>query len=148
MPGAPFSATAEMPESSANAGPPVARAAASALISAFSANDVPVSGGSSTSSGSGTTVCGGLRMRANSSSLCAFRVASISSMSPSDLPGQGGAHSFALGLAQLRDAGLGEREQVVERGARERRALGRRLHLDQAAVTGHDDVRVDLGRRV
>ena len=32
--------------------------------------------------------------------------------------------------------------------ARQRRALGGRLDLDQPAVAGHDDVRVDLGGRV
>ena len=42
----------------------------------------------------------------------------------------------------------GEREQVVEVRARERRALGGRLDLDEAAVAGHDDVRVDLGAGV
>ena len=40
------------------------------------------------------------------------------------------------------------REQLVEMGARERRALRGRLHLDQAAVAGHHDVGVDLGGRV
>ena len=47
-----------------------------------------------------------------------------------------------------RDPALGEAEQLVERGAGERRALGRRLHLDQAAVAGHHHVGVDLGGRV
>ncbi len=57
-PGAPPRASAAIPLSSANAGAPVACAAARALPSAFSANVSPVSGGSSTSSGSGTTSCG------------------------------------------------------------------------------------------
>ena len=39
----------------------------------------------------------------------------------------------------------GEREQLVEVRARQRRALGGRLDLDEPAVAGHDDVRVDLG---
>src|SRR5215208_2194773 len=133
-----------MPESSANTGRPAASAAARALISAFSANDVPVSGGSSMPAGSSTTVCGGLRMRANSASLCALRLASISSMAASDLPGKRGAHSFGLGLAELGDSRLGQSEQLVERRAGERRALRRRLDLDQTAVAGHDDVGVDL----
>src|SRR4051794_37531554 len=38
-----------------------------------------------------------------------------------------------------------QRRQLV---ARERLALGRRLHLDQSVVAGHDDVEVDLGARV
>ena len=53
-----------------------------------------------------------------------------------------------LGLAEALDPPLGEAEQLVERGARERRALGRRLDLDQAALAGHHDVGVDLGGRV
>jgi len=55
MPGAPPSAVASIPESSATAGKPVAAAAVRALTSAFSAKVVPVSGGRSTESGSGTT---------------------------------------------------------------------------------------------
>ena len=43
---------------------------------------------------------------------------------------------------------LGEREQLVERRARERIALGGRLHLDQPAVAGHHDVHVGVGVRV
>ena len=50
--------------------------------------------------------------------------------------------------AKALDAAGGERQQLVEMGARERRALGSRLHLDQAAVAGHHDVGVDLGNRV
>ena len=46
------------------------------------------------------------------------------------------------------DAAGRQREQLVEVRARERRALGGRLHLDQPAVAGHHDVRVDLGGRV
>ena len=42
----------------------------------------------------------------------------------------------------------GELEQVVEVRALERRALAGRLDLDQAALAGHHDVRVDLGARV
>ena len=42
----------------------------------------------------------------------------------------------------------GEREQIIEVRPGQRRALGRRLHLDQPPVAGHDDVGVDLGGRV
>src|SRR4029077_18272111 len=38
-----------------------------------------------------------------------------------------------------------EREQLVQMRTRERRALGRGLYLDQAALTCHHDVRVDVG---
>ena len=138
-----------MPESSANAGRPVASAAARALISALSANVSPVSGGSSTLVGQRHDACAARRIRPNSLSLCALRVASTSSIGCSARVDAGqAADGLGLRLAELLDAGLGEREQVVERGARERRALGRRLHLDEAAVAGHDDVGVDLGGRV
>src|SRR5919198_5613810 len=39
-------------------------------------------------------------------------------------------------------------EQLVQVVAVEGRALGRRLHLDEPPVAGHDDVQVDLGARV
>ena len=42
----------------------------------------------------------------------------------------------------------GEVEQLVEPRAVERHPLGRRLHLDEAPVAGHDDVHVDVGVRV
>ena len=58
MPGAPPSAAASMPESSATAGEPVAAAAARALTSAFSAKVLPSSGGSSTSGGSASSSWG------------------------------------------------------------------------------------------
>jgi hypothetical protein len=53
-----------------------------------------------------------------------------------------------LDFAEAGDATLGEAEQIVQRGARERRPLGGRLHLDQAALAGHHHVGVDLGPRV
>src|SRR4051794_21993214 len=55
---------------------------------------------------------------------------------------------LVLMLLQVRDSRGCEIEQVVEAGAVERDALGRRLHLDEAAVTGHDDIDVDVGVRV
>ncbi len=76
-PGAPPSAADSMPESSAIAGARVAAAAARALASALAANVAPVSGGSSTSGGSGTTAWGA-SSAANSRALCALRVASTS----------------------------------------------------------------------
>ena len=143
--GAPPSARASMPESSATAGMPVAAAAARALPSAFSANVSPVSGGSSTSSGSGTSSCGASRICRSSRSLCSLRVARTSltlgaesGASPAPPPGLGGSRSCSM------PAG-GQRQQLVERRARERRALGRGLDLDEAAVAGHHHVRVHLG---
>src|SRR5579884_702404 len=46
------------------------------------------------------------------------------------------------------DTGRRELEQLVQLPAAERLALGRRLHLDETAVAGHDDVQVDVGGRV
>src|SRR6476661_8287745 len=62
--------------------------------------------------------------------------------------GRARAERRLLCLAELLDAGGGEREHVVERGAAERRALRGGLYLDEAAVAGHDHVRVHLGGRV
>ena len=52
--------------------------------------------------------------------------------------------SLFLHGAQLLDPIGRERQQLVERGARQRRALRGRLHLDQAAFSCHNDVGVDL----
>src|SRR4051794_6277836 len=48
----------------------------------------------------------------------------------------------------LADPSRGELEQLVERLAGEWVALGRRLHLDEAPVSGHHDVHVGVGARV
>src|SRR2546430_14373243 len=53
-----------------------------------------------------------------------------------------------LGLADLLDPGRSQVEKLLELGPVERRAFGRRLHLDEPARTGHDHVQVDLGARV
>ena len=50
--------------------------------------------------------------------------------------------------AQAFDAGLREREQLVEVGARQRGPFRGRLDFDQSALAGHDHVGVDLGTRV
>src|SRR5918992_5775664 len=142
MPGAPPSASASIPESSAIAGRPSAAAAARALPSAFAANVSPCSGGSVTPSGSGSSATP-TSTRPSSRSLCSLRVASTSRKTHYLLVDSG-----RLRGAQPFDAVLGQRQQLVQVRARERRALGGRLHLDQPAVAGHDDVRVDLGGRV
>src|SRR5438552_4996994 len=51
---------------------------------------------------------------------------------------------FFLDGYELVDPGLGEPEQLVETRARERCPLGGRLHLDQLAGAGSDDVHVHL----
>src|SRR4051794_23001301 len=116
-----------MPESSASAARPVAAAAARALISALAAKVSPVSGGSSTSGGSGSRPIVPPSIRSSSRSLWSLRVASTRR---TELPRDRGG----LGGAQTLDADLGEREQLVEMGARQRRALRGRLHLHEAAV--------------
>src|SRR5918992_4292223 len=54
----------------------------------------------------------------------------------------------ALCLPDFLDPLRGEVEQLVELVTAERSPLGGRLHLDQAAVAGHDHVEVDLGTSV
>src|SRR5919199_1890663 len=53
-----------------------------------------------------------------------------------------------LGVADPGDPGLREVEHRVEPGAAEDGPLGRRLHLDELFVVGHDDVHVDLRPRI
>src|SRR5579884_546570 len=53
-----------------------------------------------------------------------------------------------LERSDLRDARSRQSEQLVERLAGERVALGGRLHLDEAPVAGHHDVHVRVGARV
>src|SRR5436190_11771073 len=61
---------------------------------------------------------------------------------------KGSLDGGTLLLADLLDRHPGELEQLVELRTRERVALRRRLHLDEPAVAGHDDVQVDVGGRV
>src|SRR5438034_1147516 len=49
---------------------------------------------------------------------------------------------------QLADAGLGQREELVELRAGEGLALGSALHLDEVTGAGHDDVHVAAAGRV
>src|SRR6188768_183749 len=136
MPGAPPRSTASIPESSAIVTSPVAAWAARALISALASKLSPVSGGSCTSSGSGCRSTPG-SSSAISPTLCGLRVARIKAAPPS-------GSDPLLHLPQAADSLLGQAQQLVQRGAGERRPLRRRLHLDQAAVAGHHHVGVDL----
>src|SRR5882757_10010668 len=135
MPGAPPRSSASIPESSATTWAPVAWWAARALISALASKLSPSSGGISNPSGSGSRSTPGSSSRI-SASLWRLPVARITPDPSRDA---------LLHLPQARDAALGEGQQLVQRGARKRRPLGRRLHLDQAALAGHHDVGVDLG---
>src|SRR5437764_12621155 len=53
-----------------------------------------------------------------------------------------------LERCDLADPGRGQPEQLVQGFPRERVALGRGLHLDEAPVAGHHDVHVGVGARV
>src|SRR5512133_882609 len=53
-----------------------------------------------------------------------------------------------LGFADRLDPRRAEVEQLVQPGPVEGRALRGRLHLDETAAPGHDEVEVDLGPRV
>ena len=61
---------------------------------------------------------------------------------------RGDLRGLALRHGQLVDPAGGEVEQRVEQLARERVALGRRLHLDEPAVARHHDVHVGFRARV
>src|SRR6187399_2486149 len=70
---------------------------------------------------------------------------SRSSASPVERSGTFGCDRVRLRGRDRLDPARGEVEKLVEQIARERVALGRRLHLDEPAVAGHDDVHVRLG---
>src|SRR4051812_18374183 len=143
MPGAPPRSAASIPESSAIVASPVAAWAARALISALASKLSPVSGGSSTSAGSGWRCTPGSSSDI-SASLCWLRVARITPPAPPSLRSTSRSDPL-LHLPQATDAHLGQSEKLVKGGARERGPLRRRLHLDQAAVAGHHHVGVDFG---
>ena len=144
-PGAPPSAAASIPESSAIAGAPGGAPPRRAPCRARCRRRWCRSRAAArTSSGSGSSSYGRISS-ASSRSLCSLRVARTSRTAQ---PAAAAATASSWAARSSRDPVGGEREQLVERGARERRALGGGLHLDQAAVAGHHHVRVDLGRGV
>src|SRR3954451_22511455 len=119
-----------MAESSATAGRPVATAAARALISAFSAKVVPVSGGSSIPAGKISSSCG--RSSTESSrSLCGLREASTKRIGAASAE-RDGRNGLLLRHAQALDPGRGQGQQLVERRPGERGALAGGLHLDES----------------
>ena len=120
-----------------------AGAAARALISAFSANVSPSSGGELDAVGQRVELdarAAAARTRA-ACARCGWRARAAPMAGATRQRRAWTARSSSIPCC-------GERQQVVEVGARERRALGGRLDLDEAAVAGHDDVGVDLGGRV
>src|SRR5579862_1288956 len=143
MPGRPPSASTSSPESSPMTVAPGPRTTRpnSALMRAFDSYVSPVSSGQPSAT-SGSIVQPG-RSRSNSRALWALREASVACRS-----GEGNGGGLGLALADGGNARLGEGEQLVERLARERVALRGRLHLDEPAVAGHDDVHVRVRVRV
>ena len=147
-PGAPPSASTHRPESSAIAAPPRGRAAWRALASAFSTK---VACGSSASP-MPSAPCATSSMPSGANSACSS--ASLPGLfeartSLTPRTGRRAPPSAARCAAtSSRDALAGEREQRVHLGAREGRALGRALQLDEAAGAGHDDVHVGVAGRV
>ena len=101
----------------------------------------PSSGGELDAPGSGSSATPPSR-RANSRSLC------VVARGEDEPHGAGHRVAAAWTSRSAVDAVLGEREQLVEVGAGQRRALGGRLDLDQPALAGHHHVGVDLGARV
>src|SRR5579862_5814967 len=143
MPGRPPSASTSSPESSPMTVAPGPRTTRpnSALMRAFDSYVSPVSSGQPSATSASIVQPG--RSRSNSRALWALREASIACRS-----GEGNGGGLGLALADGGNARLGEGEELVERLARERVALRGRLHLDEPAVAGHDDVHVRVRVRV
>src|SRR6185295_11535942 len=141
IPGAPSSASTTRPESSAKAGRCAAFAAAMALIAALRRKSSPVSSGSSNPSSPAdttTTPCGASNSRI-SASLPGLWVA-ITSLPEilrcmmSEL-----RHRHLLQVNQPVHALARQRHQRQELVLRERSLFRGALHLDDAAVAGHDE---------
>ena len=145
-PGAPPSASTARPESSAIAAPPAARAAWRALASAFSTK--VACGSSASSMPSAPCATSSMPSGANSSPSSASLPALLDARTSPRRDRQRRGERRSLRADQLADALGGEREQAVHLVARERRAFGGALHLDEAAGPGHDDVHVGVAARV
>src|SRR5205807_636915 len=127
-------------------------AAACALMRALAANVVPVSFGSGSAS--------------SPADVAEMPYGSSSSRISSSLPGLWVAitsrpwigraigtplrlhHRKLLQIDQLGDAFAGQSQQSCEFFLAEGRFLRRRLHLDQPAIAGHDEIGVGLGFRI
>src|SRR5690606_13901096 len=139
-PGAPSSASTHRPESSANAGRPVTRAALRAFNRAFSTKLSPVSGMSSTP-----------RLPCATNSNPASPSSRLNSASFPGLPlattmrfmGLAG-ECLALDLDQAGDALFGQGGHGIQLAAAERVALGGALQLDEAAAVVHHHVHVGV----
>src|SRR6478609_7627261 len=148
MPGAPSSASTTRPESSAKAGNCAASAAAIALIAALARNVLPVSSGSPRASSpaeTASTPCGASNSRI-SASLPGLWVAITSRpvirRCMCEIRLRDGQ---LLQVHQTRDTLARQFHQREELVLRERRLFGGALHLDDAAVAGHDEIGVGVG---
>src|ERR1700760_2361957 len=135
-------ASTHSPESSAIAGRPVAADAWRALASAFSMNVTCGSSASGTPSSPWRTSSTPRPSNSacSSASFLALLEARTSFMSD--------AQRGLLRHDQLADARVREIEQLVHLDAREGRAFGRALPLDEVTGAGHDDVHVGVAGRV
>src|ERR1700740_2809626 len=149
MPGAPSSASTTIPESSAKAGSRAASAAASALIRAFAVKLLPIWSGSprpSSPAETASTPCGASNSRI-SASLPGLWVAMTSLPVICRCMENSGDRDL-LQLDQPRHAFLREAHQRQKLAFGKRRLLCGALHLDDAAVAGHDEIGVGLGFRI
>src|SRR5579862_1672690 len=110
-------------------------------MSAFAANELPVSGTDATPRESWLTGSNGSPASSarNSRSFPGFALAITSRSS-----GAGGLLRFM----QPRDALRGKVQELIELVAAERMTLGGPLHLDERAARVHHDVHVGLGVRI
>src|SRR5436305_11178278 len=149
MPGAPPSAGTTTPESSANAGKPLASAARRAFSSAFSSNVAPVSSGSmrpSSAAPTASTSYGASNSRI--STILPGLWLAMTSLPPENRRAMLEPECGALAAGQLGDAGAGQRQHRVEARLVERCTLGGRLDLDDAARPGQHEIGVGLGIRI
>src|SRR5436190_23301207 len=149
MPGAPSSASTTRPESSAKAGSCAALAAAIALIAALARKVVPVSSGSSSPRSPAeiaSTPCGASNSRI-SASLPGLWVA-ITSLPVICRCMRNSGDCNLLQVDEPRYALFRQRNQRQELAFGKRRLLRGALHLDDAAVAGHDEIGVGVGFRI
>src|SRR5438874_875373 len=150
MPGAPPSAGTTSPESSASAGTPLASAASRAFSTAFFSKVAPVSSGSGRPSAPAPTAS--TRYGASRSPISTILPGlwlAMTSLPPGNRRAiSGQAQGFALAPGQLGNAGPGQRQHRIEVRFVERRALGGRLDLDDAARAGQHEIGVGHRRRI
>src|SRR6185437_3141325 len=160
MPGAPSSASTTRPESSAKAGSFAAWAAATALICALARKLSPVSSGSPRPSSPADTAsipCGARSSRISASlpglwvAITSLPVIRRCMADPTMIvlrekhAYDESRHRHFLQIDQPRDTFFRECHQRKEFVLRKGRFLGGSLHLDDAAIAGHDEIGVGVG---